>query len=312
MLRPEEVELACRRAVEVRANFVGLGEIEEVLFAGAVERLRVRMPQRRAGGGGAGPRSGLAAGRIAARGVADAAGAARIPGVPSASGSPSVRGASTCCLRRFRASRRGRHRRHGSRVCCEFAAAVHAREPHAHASLGRLRRGLADRTNGGTCAGAARHAGDRDRVGQRRRCRVAAAPRRRAAAVRAADGDAADGTWSSTRSDAGARRAMVPVAASLLRHVPRKPSTSGSTRQRPREGAGRVHARACSTARSAGARQHGLDMRTELASVRPPTSWAASSRRTRTRCSCSARREPRTSTGPGSARCSRASPSGPC
>ena len=42
VLRPEEVELAVDEA-QVRANFVGHGVVEEVLFGGAVERLRVRM-----------------------------------------------------------------------------------------------------------------------------------------------------------------------------------------------------------------------------------------------------------------------------
>jgi len=42
VLRPEEVEL-CAGEPEVRSNFVSHGEIEEVLFGGAVERLRVRM-----------------------------------------------------------------------------------------------------------------------------------------------------------------------------------------------------------------------------------------------------------------------------
>src|SRR5512134_135935 len=42
ILRPEEVELAAEEA-RVRSNFVGHGFVEEVLFGGAVERLRVRM-----------------------------------------------------------------------------------------------------------------------------------------------------------------------------------------------------------------------------------------------------------------------------
>ena len=42
VLRPEEVEL-CADEAHVRSNFVGHGTIEEILFAGAVERLRVRM-----------------------------------------------------------------------------------------------------------------------------------------------------------------------------------------------------------------------------------------------------------------------------
>jgi len=42
VLRPEEVELSSGEA-QVRSNFVGHGAVEEVLFSGAVERLRVRM-----------------------------------------------------------------------------------------------------------------------------------------------------------------------------------------------------------------------------------------------------------------------------
>jgi sulfate transport system ATP-binding protein len=43
VLRPEEVELAAT-ANDVRSNFVGYGRIEDVLFGGSIERLRVRMP----------------------------------------------------------------------------------------------------------------------------------------------------------------------------------------------------------------------------------------------------------------------------
>jgi sulfate transport system ATP-binding protein len=43
VLRPEEVELAAQSDA-VKANFVGYGEVQEILFAGATERLRVRMP----------------------------------------------------------------------------------------------------------------------------------------------------------------------------------------------------------------------------------------------------------------------------
>jgi sulfate transport system ATP-binding protein len=44
VLRPEEVELASDEQ-SLEATFVGHGHIEELLFAGSVERLRVRMPQ---------------------------------------------------------------------------------------------------------------------------------------------------------------------------------------------------------------------------------------------------------------------------
>jgi sulfate transport system ATP-binding protein len=43
VLRPEEVELAAS-APDVKSNFVGYGTIEELLFGGSIERLRVRMP----------------------------------------------------------------------------------------------------------------------------------------------------------------------------------------------------------------------------------------------------------------------------
>jgi sulfate transport system ATP-binding protein len=44
VLRPEEVELAAD-ADDVRSNFVGHGQVQEILFAGSIERLRVQMPQ---------------------------------------------------------------------------------------------------------------------------------------------------------------------------------------------------------------------------------------------------------------------------
>jgi hypothetical protein len=44
VLRPEEVELAAA-AEELKSSPVGYGEVQEILFAGSVERLRVRMPE---------------------------------------------------------------------------------------------------------------------------------------------------------------------------------------------------------------------------------------------------------------------------
>jgi len=43
VLRPEEVELASD-VESVQSNFVGYGAVDEVLFGGSIERLRVRMP----------------------------------------------------------------------------------------------------------------------------------------------------------------------------------------------------------------------------------------------------------------------------
>jgi sulfate transport system ATP-binding protein len=42
ILRPEEVELSAGEQ-DIKANFIGHGRVEDMLFAGAVERLRVRM-----------------------------------------------------------------------------------------------------------------------------------------------------------------------------------------------------------------------------------------------------------------------------
>jgi len=44
VLRPEEVELAAV-AEDLKSSVVGYGEVQEILFAGSVERLRVRMPE---------------------------------------------------------------------------------------------------------------------------------------------------------------------------------------------------------------------------------------------------------------------------
>ena len=43
VLRPEEVELASA-ATDLSSSFVGYGNVEEVLFGGSIERLRVRLP----------------------------------------------------------------------------------------------------------------------------------------------------------------------------------------------------------------------------------------------------------------------------
>jgi sulfate transport system ATP-binding protein len=44
VLRPEEVELASDESA-IEASYVGFGHVEEVVFGGSVERLRVRMPE---------------------------------------------------------------------------------------------------------------------------------------------------------------------------------------------------------------------------------------------------------------------------
>ena len=78
VLRPEEVELASERK-ELKATFVGHALVEEVLFGGAVERLRVRMQDR--GTVASAVKDAACLGRWHAhRGHADLAGKASAPG----------------------------------------------------------------------------------------------------------------------------------------------------------------------------------------------------------------------------------------
>ena len=180
VLRPEEVEL-CAAEPEVKSNFVGHGNVEEVLFGGAVERLRVRMasdgpvPVAPGRDGALDMGSLLEVSRTlpeqrdfpVAVGQRIAVGARRIHVLPT----PISSFTAVACRRSS-----------GARVA-RFAAALHAR--HAHADPRRhAHRPLR--------ACPARHAGHRDRQGLRAGGRMAPDARCRAVAVRAADGAVAE------------------------------------------------------------------------------------------------------------------------
>ena len=128
VLRPEEVELGADEQRSCVPTSSGYGEVEEVLFAGAVERLRVRMAGDGPVAGRARPRR-LAGRRIAAGGLAHPAGAARLPGGRRAGGSPSARAACTSCPRRSRASRVVADTEDGAARAARVAAAVDAAAP---------------------------------------------------------------------------------------------------------------------------------------------------------------------------------------
>ncbi len=130
VLRPEEVELAAG-AQEVKSTFVGHARVEEVLFGGAVERLRVRMLD---GGtlASAVQRRRRADQRDAHRGHADSAREA-----PAARGARSARRARRAAHPRPADAgvelQRSRDHRGGLRAPRGGAAAAGAVDPHAHA-----------------------------------------------------------------------------------------------------------------------------------------------------------------------------------
>ena len=252
VLRPEEVELSADEA-KVRSNFVGFGEIEEVLFGGAVERLRVRMA-------GDGPVP-VAPGRQAARrrparcsrfrGRCPSSATSRWPSV---AGLPSARAACTCCRLRFRASRPWRKQRPKPRRCViRRCSSTLGTRMHTRVAM---RVGRGDRAPPGMPA------------------------------VATGTGSAAAAEWQLRHGaaqllcvpptsmlpthvlihtlDAGARRATVPVAASLLRHVAAESVYLGIHPAASIEKERAEYMRELLDARSAALAEHGLDMRTEL------------------------------------------------
>jgi sulfate/thiosulfate transport system ATP-binding protein len=251
ILRPEEVELGADETL-LRSNFVGYGEVEELLFGGAVERLRVRMA-------GDGP----------------------VPVAPGREGSPEA--GSLLEVSRTLPEQRDFPVTAGRRV------AVGARRVHV------LPTPISSFTAVAETEAAARALHDSPllaTLGSRMHTRVATRIGRgdRAPpgmpAVATGPGSAEVAEWHLRHGaaqllcvppatpvpqhvvihtlDPGARRATVPVAASLLRHVAAEavylgihPATS-SERERAE------YTRDLLDARSAALASHGLDMRTEL------------------------------------------------
>jgi sulfate/thiosulfate transport system ATP-binding protein len=169
VLRPEEVELAAA-AGDVKSNFVGYGVVEEVLFGGAVERLRVRMapdgPMPVAPGGDDALGALLEASRTlpeqrqlpVAVGQRVAVGAGRIHVLPTPISSFTLVSED------------------------EARASALRRSPLLATLADRMQTRVQVRMSA-RCGGAPRHAGARSRAGQRPVRRLAARPRRRAAAL---------------------------------------------------------------------------------------------------------------------------------
>jgi len=251
VLRPEEVELSADES-KVRSNFVGFGEVEEVLFGGAVERLRVRMA-------GDGP----------------------VPVAPGRQGSPEA--GSLLEVSRTLPEQRDFPVAIGRRV------AVGARRVHvlptpissftAVAETDAEARALCDSPLLATL-GTRMHTRVAMRVGRGDR----APPGMPAVATGVGSAEAAQ--WQLRHGaaqllcvpptamlpshvlihtlDAGARRATVPVAASLLRHVAAESVYLGIHPAASIERERAEYMRELLDARSAALAEHGLDMRTEL------------------------------------------------
>ena len=251
VLRPEEVELSADEA-KVRSNFVGFGEIEEVLFGGAVERLRVRMA-------GDGP----------------------VPVAPGRQGSPEA--GSLLEVSRTLPEQRDFPVAIGRRV------AVGARRVHvlptpissftAVAETESEAQALCDSPLLSTL-GTRMHTRVAMRVGRGDRAPPGMP------AVATGTGSAAAAEWQLRHGaaqllcvpptsmlpthvlihtlDTGARRATVPVAASLLRHVAAESVYLGIHPAASIEKERAEYMRELLDARSAALAEHGLDMRTEL------------------------------------------------
>jgi sulfate transport system ATP-binding protein len=251
VLRPEEVELGPAEDA-MRSNFVGYGEIQEVLFGGAVERLRVRMASD-------GP----------------------VPVSPGRAGPAD--GGSVLEVSRTLPEQREFPVTAGQRI------AVGARRVHV------LPTPISSFTAVAETAEAARELRDSpllSTLGERMNTRVATRIGRgeRAPtgmpAVATGPGAAAAAEWQLGNGavqllcvpteaplpkriiihalDAEARRATVPVAASLLRHVPAEAVYLGVHPLGTAESERAESLRDLLDARSAALAEHGLDMRTEL------------------------------------------------
>jgi hypothetical protein len=251
VLRPEEVELGSSEPA-VRSNFVGYGDVEEVLFSGAVERLRVRMagdgPVPVAPGREGSPDSGslLEVSRTlpeqrdfpVATGQRVAVGARRVHVLPTPISSFTAVGATEAAVRAL----------HDSPLLSTLGTRMHTRVAMQVGIEGLAPPGMPAVATGPGCAQAAEWQLQHGAV--QLLCVPPNAPLPTRMVIHALDADA--------------RRATVPVAASLLRHVAAEavylgihPAASSET-----DRAGCM--RELLDTRSAALAEHGLDMRTEL------------------------------------------------
>jgi sulfate transport system ATP-binding protein len=251
VLRPEEVELSVGEP-DVRSSFVGHGTIEEILFAGAVERLRVRMaadgpvPVAPGRDGATDAGSLLEVSRTLPEqrsfpvtiGQRIAVGARRIHVLSTpissftavASDEPAARGLRDSPLLSTL----------GSRMQTRVAMRIGQFE--------RAPPGMPAIATGQGCAGAAEWHLAHGAV--QLLCVPPAAPLPNHVVIHTLDADA--------------RRATLAVAASLLRHVAAEAVYLGIQPPSSPETERAEHMRDLLDARSAALAEHGLDMRTEL------------------------------------------------
>jgi sulfate/thiosulfate transport system ATP-binding protein len=251
VLRPEEVEL-CADEPQVRSSFVSHGTVEEILFAGAVERLRVRMAAD-------GPVP-VAPGR---EGAADAGSLLEVSRtLPEQRGFPVTVGQRIAV---------GARRIHVLPTPISSFTAVAADEPAARelrdspllstlgsrmqtrvaTRIGRFERappGMPAIATGQGCARAAEWHLAHGAV--QLLCVPPAAQLPNHVVIHTLDADA--------------RRATLAVAASLLRHVAAEAVYLGIQSPSSPETERAEHMRDLLDARSAALAEHGLDMRTEL------------------------------------------------
>jgi sulfate transport system ATP-binding protein len=248
VLRPEEVELGGGED-GMRANFVGYGPVEEVLFGGAVERLRVRMDDDgpvAVAPGREGSGSLLEVSRTlpeqrdfpVTAGQRVAVGARRVHALPTPISSFTV----------VADSEAGAGALHGSPMLNTLRARMNTR---IATQIGRVARAIPGMPALATGPGSGEAAEWQVRNGARQLlCVPPAAPLPQHVVIHTLD--------------AAAREATVPVAASLLRHVAAEAVYLGIHPEASVERERAEFTRDLLAARSAALAAHGLDMRTEL------------------------------------------------
>jgi len=251
VLRPEEVEL-CADEPEVRSNFVSHGTVEEILFAGAVERLRVRMaadgpvPVAPGREGATGAGSLLEVSRTLPEqrsfpvtiGQRIAVGARRIHVLPTPISSFTAVAGDEPAARELR----------DSPLLSTLGTRMQTRVATRVGQFERAPPGMPAIATGPGCAGAAEWHLAHGAVQLLCVPPTAALPNH--VVIHTLDADA--------------RRATLAVAASLLRHVAAEAVYLGIQPPSSPETVRAEHMRDLLDARSAALADHGLDMRTEL------------------------------------------------
>ncbi len=251
VLRPEEVELGSGEQ-QVRSNFVGYGEVEEILFSGAVERLRVRMagdgpvPVAPGREGQADAGSLLEVSRTLPEqrefpvqaGARVAVGARRVHVLPTPISSFTAVGETEAEARAL----------HDSPLLSTLGTRMQTRVATRIGRGERAPPGMPAVTTGPGCAQAAEWQLRHGAV--QLLCVPPSAPLPAHVVIHSLDGEA--------------RRATVPVAASLLRHVAAEAVYLGIHPTMSIETERALYMRDLLDTRSAALAEHGLDMRTEL------------------------------------------------